>query len=156
MLDELFGTWLDKRKAKKELCKAYKIYSEKRKSYLQVSTIDIYEQLQDVQYAIAYVLCEYFNVKKWDEYNTSSIKWEIHYDYTRHYDACKEAYERLTKENELDSSFNEDDIIDKHKEALSDIAKRMMDNNRNIHTIYDMKNNYLCWKDKYGKLWEKY
>lgn len=97
MLDELLGTWLDKRKAKKELCKAYKMYQEKKKPYLNLNTIKTYEEIQDVQYAIAYVLCKYFDVKKWNEYNTSSIEWDICYDYKNRYDECKEAYERLTK-----------------------------------------------------------
>lgn len=54
MLDEFLGTWLDKQKAKRELCKVYKMYDKKKELYLQ-SSVEIYCEFQDIQYAIAYV-----------------------------------------------------------------------------------------------------
>lgn len=101
MLDELLDVWLDKldkEKVKRELCKVYKMYDKKKKPYLQFDTIEIYEELQDIQYAIAYILCEYFNVK--DNPLIMDIKWDIYYDYTYHYNSCKKAYEKIKKEND--------------------------------------------------------
>ena len=86
----------DKWKAKNALCKAYELYRKKKMLYLKVNTIDSYQQLQDVQYAIAYVLCEYFDFKC---DNPFSYKWYIIYDYIHYYNECKEAYEKLTKQN---------------------------------------------------------
>ena len=62
--------------------------------YLKADTIDIYRQFENIQYAIAYVLCEYFDVKC---DNPFSYKWNITYDYTHYYSQCKEAYEKLSK-----------------------------------------------------------
>ena len=86
----------DKWKTKNALCKAYKLYYEKRRSYLKISTIDLYLQIQDIQYAIAYVLCKYFDFKC---DNPFSYKWHITYDYTNYYNKCEEAYEKFVKEN---------------------------------------------------------
>ena len=86
----------DKWKTKNALCKAYKLYHEKKKSYLKLSTIDSYCQVERIQYAIAYVLCEYFDFKC---DNPFSYKWYITYDYKYCYDACKKAYEDFVKEN---------------------------------------------------------
>ena len=51
----------DKWKSKNALCKAYKLYNKKKMPYLKAGTMNLYEQFQDIQYAIAYVLCECFN-----------------------------------------------------------------------------------------------
>lgn len=87
MLDEFLGTWLDKQKAKRELCKVYKMYDKKKEPYLQ-SSIEIYCEFQDIQYAIAYVLCKYFDLKC---DNPWSYKWYITYDYTHYYNQCKKS-----------------------------------------------------------------
>ena len=86
----------DKWKSKNALCKAYKLYYKKKMLYLKADTIDLYQQLEDIQYAIAYVLCEYFNFKC---DNPFSYKWYITYDYTNSYNQCKEAYKKIVKEN---------------------------------------------------------
>lgn len=75
---------------------ANKLYHEKKKSYLKLSTINSYCQVERIQYAIAYVLCEYFDFKC---DNPFSYKWYITYDYKYCYDACKKAYEDFVKEN---------------------------------------------------------
>lgn len=86
----------DKWKSKNALCKAYKLYHKEKMSYLKTSTIDLYQQLQDIQYAIAYVLCKYFDFKC---ENPWSYKWYITYDYTHFYNECKKAYEKIIKQN---------------------------------------------------------
>ena len=93
----------DKWKAKNALCKAYKFYYEKKRLYLKPSTIDLYYQLEHIQYAIAYVLCEYFNFKC---DNPFSYKWYITYDYKYYYDACKKAYEEIVKENNNTTKYD--------------------------------------------------
>lgn len=92
---------LDKWKTKRELYKAYKFYKKKKIPYLRTSTIDTYEQLQDIQYAIAYVLCEYFDFNYEFYYDNflSSYKWDIAYDYIYNYEKCKEVYENIIKQN---------------------------------------------------------
>lgn len=87
---------LDKWKTKNALCKAYKLYHKKKRSYLEINTINLYLQIQDIQYAIAYVLCKYFDFKC---DNPWSYKWYITYDYTNYYNECEEAYEKFVKEN---------------------------------------------------------
>lgn len=115
MLDEFLGTWY-KQKAKRELCKVYKMYDKKKKSYLQ-SSIEIYCELQNIQYAIAYVLCEYFNVS--ENLFTMDITWDIYYDYTHYYDRCKRAYEKIKKEN--------DDMEKQYKQAQDAFIEKMND-----------------------------
>lgn len=93
----------DKWKTKRALCKIYKIYSQKARSLLYSSSYSSkeYEQLQDIQYAIAYVLCEYFNFNYkfyYDDFPFSD-KWGIAYDYIQYYDECKKAYEKITEDN---------------------------------------------------------
>ena len=120
----------DKWKAKKALCKAYKLYYKKKMLYLKADTIDLYQQLEDIQYAIAYVLCEYFNFKC---DNPFSYKWYITYDYTRYYSKCKVAYEK---------------IIEPHNTTKYDyIAWTTNDFKGNYYSkgdvIYDMENGCL-------------
>ena len=92
----------DKWKARRELCKAYKMYRKKAKSFLNSDSFTSKEwnQLYDIKHAIAYVLCEYFdfNYELYYE-NPFSYKWYIAYDYIHYYDECKEAYEKITKQN---------------------------------------------------------
>ena len=93
------NTW----KIRQDLCKVYKIYNKKAESLLNLNflnNVEEYEQLKDIQYAITYVLCEYFdfNYELYYE-NPFSYKWYIAYDYIHYYDECKEAYEKITKQN---------------------------------------------------------
>lgn len=92
----MFDIW----KTRHELCKAYKIYRKKAKSFLNSNSFTSKEwnQLYDIQYAIAYVLCEYFdfNYELYYE-NPFSYKWYIAYDYIHYYDECKEAYLKFLK-----------------------------------------------------------
>lgn len=93
----------DKWKAKRALCKAFNFYRQKKEMYLRIYTLDIYEQFEEIEYAIAYVLCEYFDLKC---DNPWSYKWYITYDYTHYYSKCKVAYEKIieqkTKINNID------------------------------------------------------
>ena len=91
----------DKWKTKNALYKAYKLYNKKKIPYLKVDTMNLYEQLQDIQYAIAYVLCECFDFNYKFYYNDYpfSYKWYIANDYMNHYDECEEAYEKIIKQN---------------------------------------------------------
>ena len=100
----MFDIW----KIRQELCKAYKIYDKKRKSCLDLIWDDVeeYEQLHDIQYAIAYVLCEYFDFNYELYYkNPFSYKWNIAYDYIHYYDECKRAYETITKQNKTNHNI---------------------------------------------------
>jgi hypothetical protein len=94
----------DKWKIRHELCKAYKIYDKKAHQFLysDLYTSKECNQLYDIKYAIAYVLCEYFdfNYKFYYE-NPFSYKWYIAWDYMQYYDECKEAYEKITKQNKI-------------------------------------------------------
>ena len=86
-----------KQKAKRALCKAFDFYRQKKEMcLLKFYTPTIYDQLQEIEYAIAYVLYEYFNFKC---DNPWSNKWYITYDYTQYYDECKKAYEKITEDN---------------------------------------------------------
>ena len=87
----MFDIW----KAKRALCKAFDFYRKKKESYLKAD-INIYVQLEEIEYAIAYALCEYFD---FECDNPFSDKWYITYDYIHYYDKCKEAYEKITKQN---------------------------------------------------------
>ena len=91
----------EKHKAKKALFKAFCFYREKKKPYLKADTISMYEQLQEIEYAIAYVLCEYFdfNYEFYCDF-PFNYKWDIAYDYIHYYDECKKAYETITKQND--------------------------------------------------------
>ena len=93
----MFNTW----KTRQELYKAYKIYRKKAESFLfsYFYNHEEYKQLQDIQYAVAYVLCEYFdfNYKFYYDDFPFSYKWFIAYDYIHHYDECKKAYEKFDK-----------------------------------------------------------
>ena len=94
----MFNKW----KTKQELCKAYKIYHEKAISFLysNLYTHEEYKQLQDIQYAIAYVLCEYFDFNYEFYYDFPfSNKWGIAYDYIYYYNECEEAYKKIIKQN---------------------------------------------------------
>lgn len=125
MLDEFLGTWLDKQKAKRELCKVYKIYDKEKEPYLQ-SSIEIYCEFQDIQYAIAYVLCEYFNVR--DNFFIIDVTWDIYYDYTHHYDRCKKAYEKIVKENDdMEKQYEQERnaFIEKMNDIINE--KRLME-----------------------------
>lgn len=108
----------DKWKSKNALCKAYKLYHEKKMSYLKTSTIDLYKQLQDIQYAIAYVLCEYFDFNYEFYYDNfpSNYKWYIANDYIYCYDECKEAYEKFVKDNKTNHNiaWSIDDFKNNH------------------------------------------
>lgn len=90
------NTW----KIRQQLCKVYKIYDKKRKSCFDLILYNVgeYEQLQDIQYAIAYVLCEYFdfNYKFYYEF-PFSYKWLIAYDYIHYYKECERAYFKFLK-----------------------------------------------------------
>lgn len=95
----------DKWKAKNALCKAYKLYSKKKILYLKADTIDIYQQLEDIQYVIVYVLCEYFDF----DYNfyydfPFSYKWFIAYDYIIYHDDCRRAYTKLMKQHYMEKN----------------------------------------------------
>ena len=93
---------LDKWKAKRELYKVYKIYYKKAKSFLysNLYTHEEYKQLKDICYAIAYVLCEYFNFNYEFYYEFPfSYKWNVAYDYITYYNECKEAYEKYKIHN---------------------------------------------------------
>jgi hypothetical protein len=85
----------DKWKTKRALCKAFDFYRQKKERYLRIYTLDTYEQLQEIEYAIAYVLCEYFDLKC---DNPWSYKWYITYDYTHFYSQCKRAYEKIIEQ----------------------------------------------------------
>ena len=106
----------DKWKSKNALCKAYKLYHKEKMSYLKTSTIDLYQQLEDIQYAIAYVLCKYFNFKC---DNPWTYKWYITYDYIHYYNKCKEAYEKFLKENNANHT-QEFDLIKPLKGKVTD------------------------------------
>lgn len=95
----------DKWKAKNALCKAHKLYYKKKIPYLKADTIDLYDQLQDIQYAIAYVLCEYFNFNYEFYYDIFPFgyRWFIANDYIKYYDECKGAYEKFVKPNKTNS-----------------------------------------------------
>lgn len=130
----------DKWKSKNALCKAYKLYHEKKMSYLKTSTIDLYKQLQDIQYAIAYVLCEYFDFNYEFYYDNfpSSYKWCIAYDYIRYYDECKEAYENIIKENNTNNTINCDYIAQHTKDYIKGDVIYNMENG--CLYMYDGKN----------------
>lgn len=98
----------EKHKVKKALCKAHKFYSEKKIPYLKVGTMNLYKQLQDIQYAIAYVLCECFdfNYKFYYNENPFTYKWFIANDYVNHFDECKKAYEEIVKENNNTTKYD--------------------------------------------------
>lgn len=155
MLDELLGEWLDKRKAKKELLKAYKLYKKKKESYLCANTIEIYEQLQDIQYAIAYVLCEYFDLKHGNA-NPYSIQWDINYDYTKNYESCKEAYIKFVKENESSLVHGDDIMYVMGTDDLQKTVKKIYGRHSNhAHMIYDIEHDYIYWKDKHENIWKR-
>lgn len=91
------NTW----KIRQDLCKVYKIYNKKAESLLNLNflnNVEEYEQLKDIQYAITYVLCEYFdfNYKLYYE-NPFSYKWNIAYDYIHKYKECERAYFKFLK-----------------------------------------------------------
>ncbi len=96
----------DKWKIRQELCKAHKIYHKKTISFLHsvLYTFDEYQQLKEIEYAIAYALCEYFdfNYEFYYDYLPFSYKWYIAYDYIKYYDECKEAYEKFNHIQEFD------------------------------------------------------
>ena len=99
----------DKWKTKRALCKAFKFYKTKKEKYLKIYTIDIYEQFEEIECAIAYVLCEYFNFKC---DNPFSYKWYITYDYTHYYSKCKVAYEKIIEQKtKINDSMIHDYII---------------------------------------------
>lgn len=93
----------DKWKIRQELCKVYKMYDKQAHSVLYSKACDniAYNQLQDIKYAITYMLCEYFDLNYEFYYNNLpfSYKWNIAYDYVKYHDRCKEAYEQFINEN---------------------------------------------------------
>lgn len=93
----------DKWKIRQELCKAHNMYRKKVTSFLHSTsyTYDEYEQLKEIEYAIAYVLCEYFdfNYEFYYDYFPYGNRWYIAWDYLKYYDECKKAYEKITKQN---------------------------------------------------------
>lgn len=121
----------DKWKSKNALCKAYKLYHKKKMLYLRADTIDLYQQLEDIQYAIAYVLCKYFNFKC---DNPLSYKWYITYDYTNSYNQCKEAYEKITQQNKT----KHNNVVNKNKGNYSKGDIIFMESGRLY--FYDGKN----------------
>lgn len=112
----------EKYKAKKSLCKAFNFYRKKKIPYLKADTISIYIKLQEIEYAIAYVLCTYFNFKC---DNPFSYKWYIIYDYKYEYNECKKAYEKITKHTNHTQEFDlvkplKGEVTDKEYDILHD------------------------------------
>ena len=93
------NTW----KIRQDLCKVYKIYRKKESEFLYSDSYTYKEdmQLQDIQYAIVYALCRYFdfNYDFYYHYCPFSYKWYIAYDYIFYYDECFRAYYKFVKEN---------------------------------------------------------
>lgn len=89
----MFNKW----RTKRALCKAFDFYRQKKEMCLlrYYNPYD-YDQLEEIEYAIAYVLCKYFNFKC---DNPWSNKWYITYDYTHYYIECKKAYEKIVENN---------------------------------------------------------
>lgn len=91
------NTW----KIRRDLCKAYKIYRKKANEFLYSDLYNYkeYYQLQDIQYAIAYALCRYFDFHYEFYYKKCpfSYKWYIAYDYIFYYDECFKAYYKFLK-----------------------------------------------------------
>jgi hypothetical protein len=128
----------DKWKARQELCKVYKMYDKKAYSVLFSNSYnDIeYNKLQDIQYAITYMLCEYFdlNYEFYYDYFPYSYKWNIAYDYVKYYNRCKEAYEKFVKENKTNCN-----IVWSTNDFKGDYSKG--------DTIYNMENGCLYMYD---------
>lgn len=141
----MFNKW----KAKRALCKAFNFYRKKKELYLTTNTISTYEQLEEIEYAIAYVLCEYFNFKC---DNPFSYKWYITYDYIHHCNECEEAYEKFVKENNT-NHIQAFDLVKPLKGEVTDKQYGIIDDNNGKfnydyittlqkgNTYYDIENN---------------
>lgn len=160
MLDELLGEWLDKRKIRRELCKAYKIYRDKAYLLLYSSyyTDTEYKQFKDIECAIAYVLCEYFDFNYQFYYDDFpfNYKWYIACDYIKYYEECKEAYIKFVKENESSLVRGNDIMYVMGTDDLQKTIKKMYDCHSNhVHMIYDIEHDYMYWKDKHDNIWKR-
>ena len=113
------NTW----KIRRDLCKAYKMFNKKAHSLLNsnlVYHIEEYEQLENIKYGIAYVLCEYFDFNYNFYYECPfSYKWNIAYDYIQYYKECKEAYEKFLKEDNTNYT-QEFDLVKPLKGKVTD------------------------------------
>lgn len=91
------NTW----KIRRDLCKAYKIFNKKADLLLNSNLsyhIAEYEQLKDIQYAIVYALCRFFDFHYEFYYrHPYSYKWYIAYEYIFYYDECFKAYMKFVK-----------------------------------------------------------
>lgn len=129
MLDELLGTWLDKRKAKRELIKAFKFYRKEykkaRKHYNHTfdteylnGNYDVIDEayndmksLDDILKALAYVLYSNFNMFGWEDGFLISTYYDLHKDEGKKY------FEKIKKEHD-DTFAKEDDEWDEmYKQA---------------------------------------
>lgn len=138
----MFNVW----KARRELCKAHNVYRKKAESFLfsDLYNHEEYKQLQDIRHAIAYVLCEYFdfNYKFYYDNFPFNYKWFIAYDYIEYYNECKEAYEKLAKQNKTNHNYKYiawsiDDFKNHYCTKKRDVIYNMA--NRCLY-MYDGKN----------------
>lgn len=132
MLDELFGTWLDKKKAKRELVKAFKFYRKEynkaRKHYRDTfdneflnGNYDIIdeafnnmESLDDILKALAYVLYSNFHMHDGED------GFWVHTYYKLYKNEGKKYIEKIRKEQaQSEKSAKEDDKWDEMYEQAT-------------------------------------
>lgn len=132
----------DKWKIRQELCKVYKMYDKKAHSVLYSKACDniAYNQLQDIKYAITYMLCEYFDLNYEFYYNNLpfSYKWNIAYDYIKYHDRCKEAYEQFIKENNSNNT-QEFDLAKPLRGEITDKKYLIITRDGKFHNDYITK-----------------